>query len=207
MHASDLYGRYYKDHDPKRYDQRDADGTALAMDMLKIEFGLSFEQELEEWLLRMMDAVRVRMAGRLLGERPGEFEAPHADDCSLLTDGVAYGPDQPCPECAAGTLFSPDYLFDTDVALILGEFKLSWYSMKDAPFDKKFDKWITQIKLYCYWLGITKARLYVFFVNADYKPPKPALRCWDISFTRRELVDEHSAVVRHARKKGLLQAA
>lgn len=180
LHASDLYGSFFKTYDPKRYDKVDVRGEPVPMDMTKIEFGLSFEQELEEVLVEMMKGTRERMARRLLGERPGEFTSPE------------------------GVIFSPDYLFDDDGELILGEFKLTWYSMTGAPIDPKFAKWACQVKLYCHWLQITKARLYVFFVNGDYKPPTPALKAWELTFTKRELQDEFDMVARHARKKGLL---
>lgn len=182
LHASDLYGAFYRDFDPKRYDKKDAAGNATPMDMAKIELGLTFEQELEDLLVAMMEAMRVRMAQRMLGERPGEFTSPE------------------------GVIFSPDYLFDIDDELVLGEFKCTFYSTKDAPLDPKFAKWWTQIKLYCHWLGITRARLYVMFICGDYKPPSPVLRAWEAVFTRRELQDEFDMIARHARKKGLLTA-
>ncbi len=196
LHASDLYGAYYKAYDPKRYDKRDKDGNPQPMDMAKIEFGLSFEQELEVWLALMMDAVRRRMAGRLLGDRPGEFTHHHA---RCKTPAGKW-----CKRNCV--IFSPDYLFEEPAEMVLGEFKLSWYSSNEAPFNEKFDKWITQMKLYCYWLGVRKARLYVFFVNDNYKPPTPRIRCWEIVFTQRELDDEHNVIMRHALKKGLVEA-
>jgi hypothetical protein len=203
LHASDLYGAYYQAHDPKRYGKVGKDGKPLPMDMLKIEFGLSWEQELEEFLLRATEATRQRMSERLLGDRPGEFTAPHADDCEH--EGEPNTAHNPCSVCGAGTSFSPDYLFSAD-DLILGEFKLSWYSMRDAPFDVKFSKWLTQCRLYCYWLGITKVRLFVYFTCGDYAPPSPKLRAWEITFSRKELVAEHREIMRHARKQGLLVA-
>jgi hypothetical protein len=192
LHASDLYNAFYKAFDPKRYDKKDSQGNALPFDLAKMELGTSFEEVLEAALIT-----------RLFGSRPGEFTAPHADNCPNADEPLE-GLDAVCQECGAGTLFSPDYLFDIDGDLVLGEFKCTWYSAKGAPFDPKFSKWITQIKLYLYWLGLTKCRLYVFFVNGDYTPPSPQLRCWELTFTRRELIDEHATILRHARKKGLL---
>lgn len=181
LHASDLYNAFYKDADPKRYDKRNPDGTATSMDMAKIELGLTFEQELEDLLVSTMEAMRGRMAIRMLGERPGEFMSPE------------------------GVIFSPDYLFDIDGELVLGEFKCSYYSTNGAPVDPKFAKWITQIKLYCFWLGVVKARLFVMFVCGDYKPPSPQLRAWEMTFTQRELQDEFDVIMRHARKKGIVK--
>ena len=119
------------------------------------------------------------LAQRLLGKRPGEFTTPE------------------------GIIYSPDYIFPGP-PLVLGEFKLTWYSSKDAPTDAKFDKWMTQIKAYCYCLGTPLARLYVLFVNGDYKPPSPQLLAWDVQFTARELEDNYEMLLRHARRKGML---
>lgn len=121
------------------------------------------------------------LAEHYLGQRPGEFTTPE------------------------GIIYSPDYLFFEDGECILGEFKLTWYSTRGAPTDPKFDKWFTQMKLYCYHLGITRARLFVLFVNADYpREPKPTLMAWEIEFTPRELADEWSLIKRIAIKEGLL---
>lgn len=169
LHASDLYGSFYKKFDPKRYDKRDKDGNPTPMDYVKMSLGTSFEEMLERAL-----------AERLLGERPGEFVSDE------------------------GIIYSPDYLFFEPTEIILGEFKCSWYSSKNAPFDPKFDKWMTQIKLYSYWLQLTKARLYVLFVNGDYKPPSPILLSWVIEFTPRELTDEYNMIMRHAKAEGIL---
>lgn len=171
LHASDLYGSFYKSFDPKRYDKRDKQGNPLPFDLAKMELGTSFEEVLEPML-----------AERLLGERPGEFTSPE------------------------GVIFSPDHLFDIDGEIILGEFKCTWYSLRGCPTDPKFAKWLTQIKLYLHWLKLRKARLYVFFVNSDYKPPTPSLKAWELVFTQRELQDEYDMIARHARKEGLLPA-
>lgn len=187
LHASDLYNAFYKDFDPKRYDKRDAAGNATPLDLAKMELGTSFEEVLEPAL-----------AARLFGERPGEFVHHHAD-CDDSKLGSVW-----CKQNCV--IYSPDYLFDIDGELVLGEFKCTWYSTRDAPLDPKFAKWWTQIKLYCYWLQLRRARLYVFFVNGDYKPPSPVLRAWEATFTQRELQDEHDLIIRNARKKGLLAA-
>ena len=169
LHASDLYGSFYRSLDPARYDKRDSAGEPTPPDETKMELGTSFEEVLE-----------IALAERLLGERPGEFTSPE------------------------GVIYSPDYLFNDPDGLVLGELKLTWYSDRDAPHGEKFAKWLTQIRLYLYWLELQRCRLYVLFVNGDYKPPTPRLRCWELTFTPRELADEHQMIMRHARKKGLI---
>lgn len=193
LHASDLYNALYKAVDPKRYDKKDKAGNAVPFDLTKMEIGTTFEEILEPAL-----------AQRLIGERPGEFTAPHADGCTYENEPLAEG--AVCPECGAGTIFSPDHLFDVDGELVLGEFKCTYYSTTGAPTDPKFNKWWTQIKIYCHWLNLRRARLYVMFVCGDYKPPSPQLRAWDVKFTTQELHDEYNTVIRFARKKGLLVA-
>lgn len=182
-HMSDLYGSLYKALDPQRYDKRRKDGTPEPMDMVKVQVGTTFEQLLEEALARV-----------LLGERPGEFTTQH--------DAACTGEDT-C-ECCAGIVYSPDYLFFDDHETVLGEFKCTWYSMKNAPWDEKFDKWMTQIKSYLYHLKLTKARLYVLFLNGDYKPPAPQLLAWELQFTERELWENWAMLKRHAREVGMV---
>lgn len=131
------------------------------------------------------ELLEVALARSLFGDRPGEFRTTPDD-----------------------VIFTPDYLFFNGET-ILGEFKCTWYSSRNAPFEKKFDKWICQIKAYCFHLKISKAWLYVLFVNGDYsyKPPHggPCLLKWELEFTRAELEREWAMLRRHAVKKGMLK--
>lgn len=185
LHMSDLYNSLYQSLEPRRF----VKGSAL--DLAKMEAGTSFEEVLEPAL-----------AARLLGSRPGEFRTRHAPDCEHQTidcDGEV------CPFCGCGIAYSPDYLFDIDGELVLGEFKLTWMSSKDAPDGPKFAKWHTQIMCYLFHLEITRCRLYAFFVNGDYKPPSPQLKCWNLRYTKREIEDEWNCVLRHGKKVGLVK--
>lgn len=196
LHMSEIYGSLFKERDPERYDKKDKKGNPVPFDLAKMEMGLRFEEMLETALRKS-----------LFGRRPGEYFTEHGDDCAQrrrqLPEGVC------CP-CGGGIAYSPDYLFqleDSDDP-VLGEFKLTWYSSKGAPeIPEKFDKWMVQIKAYCYHLGLKTARLYVFFVNGKYPkggPPSPELRAWKLAFTDRELVSNWLMLVRHANKKGML---
>lgn len=192
LHASDCYGSYFKSIDPKRYDKRGADGEPLGFDLARMEFGTSFEEALEEALVSttpvpLMERTRRNMARRLIGERPGEFTSPE------------------------GIIFSPDQVFvEPDGSEVLGEFKLTWMSSKNAPdpMEAKFSKWHCQQMLYCRWLGLTRSRLFGFFVNGGTDKPyhehSPELRAWEITYTQRELESNWKTIERHALKVGLL---
>lgn len=151
-------------------------------DKVKMEMGSAFEEVLE-----------IALASRILGERPSEFAA--------LASGKVVPVGTP-----RSIIFSPDYLIFNGV-MRLGEFKATWMSIRQGIEDKRFDKWRTQMKGYCYPLKTRFARLYVLFVNGDYtyKPPYGGthLRAWDIEFSQRELDDNWSMLMRFAVKKGM----
>lgn len=141
---------------------------------LYFEAGLAFEQLLEEALKK-----------RLGGERPGEL---------TTEEGIVYSPDL--------------IIFDT--ACRLGEIKVTWLSNKEVPrepsngFPPKFEKYFTQMACYCHALETPYARLIAFFVNADYKPPRPELLAWDVEFTKRELDENWRKMMNVARSEGML---
>lgn len=197
LHMSEIYGSLFKERDPDRYDKKDKHGKPIPFDLAKMEMGLRFEEMLETALRKSV-----------FGRRPGEYFTEHAADCALRRVVLDHG--LTCP-CGAGVAYSPDYLFKVGDEVELGEFKLTWYSSKGAPeIPEKFDKWFVQMKAYCYHLGLTTARLYVFFVNGTYPkggPPSPELRSWRAEFRERELVSNWLMLVRHANKKGMLNAS
>jgi hypothetical protein len=194
LHMSDLYGSLYKELDPKRFDKRDAQGNPLPFDELRMELGSTFEEALEPILRKRV----------ITAERPGEFVTQHAVDCVHTRTPVAIG-DAPC-SCGAGVIYSPDHFLFNGV-FRLGEFKLTWMGIGKGIRDPKFDKWFTQMKVYCYHLGTPYARLYAFFVNGDYSDMSPQFPPpWDIEFTQKEMFEEWMALVRHGRKKGMFDA-
>jgi hypothetical protein len=105
-----------------------------------------------------------------------------------------------------GIAFSPDLIFFNGVTR-LGEIKLTSMSAKDMPVEEtnslppKMDKYLTQMMLYAYWLGLTDGWLGVLFLN---KPWNPEFREFNITWTQRELDDNHSMCMQFARHKGLL---
>jgi hypothetical protein len=192
---SDIYNSYYEDKEPKRYDK------TKPMDMLRVQAGLILETIIEEGFQASF--------GLLMGgERPGEF---FTDPIGKATEGIAYTPDL--------LLFPPK-------RTVLGEIKVTWMSAQGVPispaqekatgipsnwdgigfaeFSEKFAKYFTQMKAYCYWLDTPHARLIVYFVNGNWRPPIPCLLAWDFEFTTVELVENWHKLTNHARSKGML---
>ena len=154
-------------------------GSDTAPDPLRLEAGLALESVVERALVD-------RLSG---GGRPGELTTEH---------GIVYSPDL--------------VIFNSHTRV--GEIKLTWMSSREVPreaanaFPPKFNKYFTQMKLYCRALETPYARLIAFFVNGDYdrkRPPGPELLAWNIEFTRRELEDEWQLCMGFARQKGMIQ--
>jgi hypothetical protein len=181
---SDLYSSFYQALEPKRFVKDSAPNP------LHLEMGLALENMLEEGIKD-----RLALTG---GGRPGELVEPEH-----------------------GIIYSPDLLiFNGETRL--GEVKLTFMSSREVPrevinyngFPPKFEKYFTQMKMYCRCLETSHARLYVFFVNGDYTWRKkgepaessgPQLLAWDIEFTKREIEEEWQVVTSHARHVGLLK--
>ena len=191
LHLSALYGSLYSELEPKRFPK---DGEP---DPVRMEVGLAFEETLE-----------AAIGQRLFGARPGELATQHDDRCEHAAVVVEIG-DAIC-HCGAGVAYSPDFIFYNGVTRG-GEFKATWMSCKKGIRDPKFSKWMTQMKSYGHHLRMTQWLLFVLFVNGDYsfRPPYggPHMRCWEFEFTKQEMADEWSALVRHGRRVGLLPEA
>jgi hypothetical protein len=191
LHMSGIYNSLYAEMYPDIYGMDDINSPTP---QTRMTLGTAFEETLEQALVT-----------RIIGERPGEFATQHAADCIHSRTSVKVG-DATCP-CGAGVIYSPDQLiFNGHIQL--GEFKCTWYSIRQGITDPKFDKWFTQMKAYCYHLQTTSARLYVLFVNGDYSWKKPYggphVRAWDIEFSPMELEKNWRMLLRHAIKKGML---
>ena len=171
VHASDIYGDFYRRLDPKRYDfsARDADPDEEPLLMV---LGSAWEHHFEKLLtLNGINAYR-----------PTELLSP---------EGIAY---------------SPDLIIFNGVTR-LGEIKLTSMALDDCPTEvsnnlpPKFDKYLCQIKLYLHWLEMVDAWLAVLSIR---QPWRPELRLFDLTFTPRELIDNHRMLMAHARHEGML---
>lgn len=115
-------------------------------------------------------------------ERPGEFISP---------EGIAY---------------SPDLILFNGVTR-LGEIKLTSMSADTMPIEQtnnlppKLDKYLVQMKLYAYWLGLVDGWLAILFLH---KPWSPDLRIFDLSWTQQELQENHTMCMNYAKANGLL---
>lgn len=103
-----------------------------------------------------------------------------------------------------GIAFSPDLLVVNGTDRI-GEIKLTYMSSRTGLDDPKFDKWLVQVMLYCWWCGLVGARFYILHVCGDYgKNRDPVFKVVDVDFTKNELRENYEMCVNHARSKGFL---
>jgi hypothetical protein len=197
LHASDIYGSFYADLNPKKYKY---DGPP---DPLLVEIGLIFETMLEEGLIRRLLANNGSDVAR-----PGEFT--FRDTYKGHKVVIHYNPD----------------LFMLNGVLRVAEIKSTWMwstvsheligqaqagvetaiqKLRDLILDPKFDKYLSQLKFYLYMLGELLGRIYIFFVTANGRPPFPSqLLGWDLDFTARELRLTYEMLMNHAIAKGLI---
>ena len=94
-----------------------------------------------------------------------------------------------------GIFGSPDAV-DTDDCCLM-EFKVTWKSSNRAI--ESFFKYMLQVKAYCHMLGLTKVRLYVFYVAGNWRPPIPQLKAWELEFAPHELKDNWRMLVQNGR--------
>jgi hypothetical protein len=105
-----------------------------------------------------------------------------------------------------GVAYSPDLLVFNGVTR-LGEIKYTSQSAKDYPTEPsnhlppKADKYNCQMMLYAHWLGLTDGWLAIVF---NHKPWAPELRVFELTWTDRELLDNHTMLMNYAKHKGLL---
>ena len=101
--------------------------------------------------------------------------------------------------------YSPDGILEDEDRLV--EYKLSSMSTKDLPrrsassFPPKFNKYMCQQMDYCQGIESNLSRLYF---TSIYRPHDPELLVWDIEFTPRELRDNWTANMNHARTRKMI---
>ena len=108
----------------------------------------------------------------------------------VVCDGVAMSPDGMEMEMESGEV-------------VLAEYKVKWASSKRDPTENF--KWMAQVKGYCKGLGLTKVRMYVLYVNGDYRGSGPQFKTYAIEFTELEIAENWEMITGHARNRGWLK--
>ena len=98
-----------------------------------------------------------------------------------------------------GITMSPDGVELEGDESILSEYKVVWASSRRSPVENF--KWMCQVKGYCKALGMTKVRMYILYINGDWKPPKPQYKCFLITFSQLEIDENWSMLINHAKAK------
>jgi hypothetical protein len=123
----------------------------------------------------------------------------------LKKNGVdCYRPDELLsPE---GVAFSPDLIIYNGVVRV-GEIKWTSMSADGCPEEEttvlpaKLDKYLTQIKLYAYWLELYDGWLSMLFMHQAWNPQH---RAYNLHWTQRELVENYMKCMNHAEDEGML---
>lgn len=70
---------------------------------------------------------------------------------------------------------------------LLEEFKATWKSSHTRQDITQEKVWMWQLMGYCKMLKLNHARLHVFWINGDYRPPSPKYMTYLLKFTNEEL--------------------
>lgn len=76
------------------------------------------------------------------------------------------------------------------------EFKTTRASSNKGPLESPH--YVEQLASYCLATGATNGRLYILYINGNWKPPKPVMVCYDVVFTLEELADWRDEAERRA---------
>jgi len=78
----------------------------------------------------------------------------------------------------------------------LDEIKLTWMKYEPDLDHPKYWKWLVQVRAYLAMLGWTRARLWIFFVNGDYRGSGPLTKVFDLEFTIQETEETWQMLLR-----------
>lgn len=177
LHASEIYGNLYKHLEPKRFGmpgEKQEPNDALMF------LGSACEDRLE----------KVMVCNGMDAERPGEF-------IHVLPDGQTIA-------------YSPDLIIRNGITRV-GEIKLTSMDIKmlmdlqrSNNLPPKFDKYLTQMKLYIKWMELQPAAGWLGILSIR-EPYKPLFLPLNIEFNSRELVENEQMCLNHARHQGMLK--
>ncbi len=128
---------------------------------------------------------------------------------TLIANGVqCFRPGEQIGEWKGKTVaYSPDLII-TNGQDRIGEIKCAWKSSRLVPTDKDFARYLTQGKMYGYWLGIPRVRYFVMHIVGNWRDYTfPQMRVWDVEFTKREIMDEMKTMMQHAEDEQLFEKA
>lgn len=97
-------------------------------------------------------------------------------------DGIIMSPDG----------YGPDPLGSS---MVLEEYKSTWRSSRRDPLDEW--KWMTQVKAYCYAMGLNTAVMRILYIVGDWKGSGPEHIVARIEFSNEELEDNWKMIVAH----------
>lgn len=106
----------------------------------------------------------------------------------LLGKGLHFLFEEGRPEVSRLTdaiIASPDKFEVDDISPIVIEFKTTRASSNKSILESKH--YFDQLGAYCYVAGVRRGRLVVAYYSGNYKPPKPEMKAWDVTFSKREL--------------------
>jgi hypothetical protein len=162
-------------HDMEKSIGKDRNPRAMGEEKLELYRTVGFLWE--DVLTRVINAERSWAVSPGL-IRPGEIEL---DGIWMTPDAVDFGCDPPALE----------------------EWKVTWRSAS-RDLEGEHWHWFVQMKAYCHALHLTRANLRILYVNGDYRPTVPKPQGYSIEFTQRELEENFSMVIQHARSRGWL---
>jgi PD-(D/E)XK nuclease superfamily len=85
------------------------------------------------------------------------------------------------------------------------DYKARWMSSRKLDqLEKHFYTVIVQLRGYCKMAGATEAELWCWFVNGDYRPPRPVVRGVLLEFTQQEIDESWRHIIAHAKRRGWL---
>ncbi len=94
-----------------------------------------------------------------------------------------------------GVYMTLDLLDMTDWAV--EDFKLTWLSARHRIDSAKLAKFWWQVKGYCHGIGAKIGRLYPVYPIGEYDSGDAVARRWEVRYTRKQLDDNWSMLMRH----------
>jgi hypothetical protein len=137
----------------------------------------------------------------------GGFLWEHAFSQAFGRSILQLGVSRPPELFLDGIIGSPDLIDYVNWRVL--DTKFTWKSARKLEhMERYFWPWLCQMKSYLKMMqtmgACDTAELYIFFVNGDYAPPRPAARRLELKFDQQEIEENWAMVLRYARGKGWL---